>query len=151
MKPVGSVVDQVEGKCKTEVSEKPVPMDEYTAQVLLAWRLESVYTKPHDWVWASPHKKGRQPYWLSTIMRYFIQPAAKSVGIQKIGWHSLRHTFSTLIKSLGVDAKVVQELLRHASFKTTMDTYTQVVGESKRQAQESLADLIMRTGKPGHA
>ncbi len=60
-------------------------------------------------------------------------------------------TFSTLIKSLGVDAKVVQELLRHASFKTTMDGYTQAMEQPKRQAQEQLADLIMGTGKVGHA
>jgi len=55
------------------------------------------------------------------------------------------------MKSLGVDAKVVQELLRHASFKTTMDGYTQALDEPKRQAQTQLADLIMRTGKLGHA
>jgi len=58
---------------------------------------------------------------------------------------------ATLIKSLGVDANVVQELLRHASFKTAMDGCTQVLEEPKRQAREQLADLIMRTGKVGHA
>ena len=85
-------------------------------------------------------------------MRYYIQPAAKRAGIQKnVGWHTFRHTFSTLIKSLGVDAKVVQELLRQASFKTTMDGYTQALEQPKRQAQEQLADLIMRTGTVGHA
>ena len=95
---------------------------------------------------------GKQPLWLSTIMRYFIQPAALRAGINKqIGWHTFRHTFSTLIKSLGVDAKVVQELLRHASFETTMDGYTQVLEAPKRQAQKELADLIMRTGKVAHA
>jgi integrase len=50
--------------------------------------------------------------------------------------------------SLGVEAKVIQELMRHASFRTTMDSYTQALDEPKRQA---LADLIMRTGTPGHA
>jgi site-specific recombinase XerD len=105
-----------------------------------------------DWVWASPQKQGRQPLWLATVMRYYIQPAARRAGInKKIGWHTFRHTFSTLIKSLGVDAKVVQELLRHASFKTTMDGYTQALEAPKRQAQAALADLIMRTGKVGHA
>jgi integrase len=53
--------------------------------------------------------------------------------------------------SLGVEAKVVQELMRHASFRTTMDSYTQALDEPKRQAQKRLADLIMRTGKVGHA
>src|SRR5260370_18100765 len=78
-------------------------------------------------------------------MRYYIKPAARRAGIQKnVGWHTFRHTFSTLIKSLGVDAKVVQELLRHASFKTTMDGYTQALEEPKRQAQSSF-------GEPDHA
>ena len=143
-----SVVDQVIGNCKT--SRKPVVMDEHIAQVLKAWRQESLYTAPTDWVWASPQKKGQQPLWLATIMRYYIQPAARRAGItKKIGWHTFRHTFSTLIKSLGVDAKVVQELLRHASFKTTMDGYTQALEAPKRHAQAALADLIMRTGKVG--
>jgi integrase len=42
-------------------------------------------------------------------------------------------------KLLGVDARVVQELRRHASFRTTMDSYTQALDEPKRQAQERLA------------
>jgi integrase len=118
----------------------------------MAWRQESVYAKPEDWVWASPHKKGSDPYWPQTIMQRFIRPAAAAVGITKrIGWHTFRHTFSALIKSLDVDAKVFQELMRHASFRTTMDSYTQALDEPKRQAQERLADLIMRTGKTGHA
>lgn len=149
---VRSVVDQAIGKCKTEASRKPVVMDEHIAQSLISWRQESAYTAPADWVWASTQMAGKQPLWLSTIMRYYIQPAARRAGIdKKIGWHTFRHTFSTLIKSLGVDAKVVQELLRHASFKTTMDGYTQALEPPKRQAQEALADLIMRTGKVAHA
>ena len=42
-------------------------------------------------------------------------------------------------------------LLRHASFKTTMDGYTQALEEPKRQAQAALADLMMRTGTAFHA
>jgi site-specific recombinase XerD len=149
---VRSVVDQAIGKCKTEASRKPVVMDEHIVQALIAWRQESTHTAPADWVWASTQMAGMQPLWLSTIMRYYIQPAARRTGInKKIGWHTFRHTFSTLIKSLGVDAKVVQELLRHASFRTTMDGYTQAMEQPKRQAQEQLANLIMRTGKVGHA
>jgi integrase len=51
---VRSVVDQVIGSCKTETSRKPVVIDEHLAQVLMAWRQESMYTAPTDWVWASP-------------------------------------------------------------------------------------------------
>ena len=146
-----SVVDQVVGKCKTEASKKPVVIDEHIAQALIAWRQESTYTAPDDWVWASLRKKGKQPLWLSTIMRYYIQPAVRRAGQKTVGWHTFRHTFSSLVKSLGVDAKVVQELVRHASFNTTMNGYAQAFEPSKRQAQEQLADLIMRTGTVGHA
>jgi hypothetical protein len=115
------------------------------ARALSAWRQESTYTGPDDWVWASPHRNGKQPLWLSTIMRYYIQPAVQGAGIQKkVGWHTFRHTFSSLVKSLGVDVKAVQELVRHASFGTTMNGYTQAFESAKRQAQEQLAALIMR-------
>jgi integrase len=50
-----------------------------------------------------------------------------------------------------VDAQVVQELMLHASFRTTMDGYTQALDEPKRRAQERLAYLIMQTRKVGHA
>jgi integrase len=43
----------------------------------------------------------------------------------------------TLMASLGVEAKVAQELMRHASFRTTMDSYTQALDEPKRQAQSA--------------
>ena len=143
-------VDQAIGHCKTEASRKPVVMDEHMAKILTEWRQESAYTRPEDWVWASPSKQGRQPLWLSTVMRYYIQPATRRAGIsKKIGWHTFRHTFSSLVNSLGVDAKVVQELLRHASFKTTMDVYTQVLEAPKRQAQRELAGLIMRSERLG--
>lgn len=147
-----SVVDQAVGKCKTEASQKPVVIDGHILRALSAWQQASIYTRPDDWVWASPHRNGNQPFWLSTIMRYYIQPAAKRAGILKrVGWHTFRHTFSSLVKSLGVDAKVVQELVRHASFGTTMNSYTQALETPKRQAQQQLADLIMRTGTVGHA
>jgi integrase len=63
----------------------------------------------------------------------------------KARWHSEAREVP------GVDAKIVQELVRHASFNTTMNGYTQAFEPSKRQAQERFADLIMRTGTVGHA
>jgi len=80
---VRSVVDQVIGNCKTEASRKPVLIDEHIAQALTAWRQESVYTAPADWVWASPQEHGQQSLWLATVMRYYIQPAARRAGIDK--------------------------------------------------------------------
>ena len=43
-----------------------------------------------------------------------IKPAARKAKIGDIGWHTFRHTYSTLLRAFGVDIKVQQELLRHA-------------------------------------
>jgi len=39
--------------------------------------------------------------------------------------------------------KVVQELLRHASSKITLDTYTQALTPAKRRAQSKLVRMIL--------
>ena len=53
---------------------------------------------------------------------------------KKMGWHTFRHTCATLLRASGADIKVAQELLRHASCRVTLDTYTQAITEHKRAA-----------------
>ena len=43
--------------------------------------------------------------------------------------HTFRHTFATRCFEAGVEAKVVQSYLGHASLKMTMDLYTHVTDE----------------------
>ena len=65
------------------------------------------------------------------------------MGITKrLGWHTFRHTYSTLLKDNGEDVKVVQELLRHASVKITLDIYTQAMTPAKRKAQSRVVAMI---------
>ena len=136
-----SVVDQKVGRVKTEASKKPVPIDPYVAEDLLAWNHTTKYMKPDDFVFATDaacagKRRGKQPLWLGKVMQYYIQPAAKRAGISKnIGWHTFRHSYTTLLQSNGEDVKVVQELLRHGSAKVTMDVYAQAVTQAKRRAQ----------------
>ena len=148
-----SLVDQQVGKCKTEASRKPVPIDEYTGRDLLEWFEQTPYKRPSDWVFATDSKRagakrGKQPVWLSTVMRYHIQPTIQKLGIgKKISWHTFRHTFSTLLKANGEDVKVVQELLRHASAKITLDTYSQALSPQKRAAQSKVVSMIRPKAK----
>ena len=138
-----SVVMQVVGPCKTEASQKPIPLDPYLAEALQQWQQHTNYTAPADWVFASPDASGQRPYWGQTIMRRIIRPAAVRAGItRRIGWHTFRHTYSSLLKSNGADTKVMQELLRHASSRVTLDTYTQAFLSHKRQAQSGVVRLL---------
>lgn len=48
--------------------------------------------------------------------------------------HALRHTYATRAIERGVQPKVLQQLLGHASIKTTMDRYVHVTDESLAKA-----------------
>jgi len=143
-----SLVDQHVGPVKTETSRKLMPIDEFVARELLAWHAVTPYKKPSDYVWATDAnragaKRGKQPVWLSAVMRDYIQPMARKLGIQKkMSWHTFRHTFSSILKGNGEDVKVVQELLRHSTSRMTLDTYTQALGPDKRAAQSKVVGMI---------
>ena len=139
-----SIWHQVVGNCKTEASAKPVPLDSYMAEDLLEWRRTSPYPMPHDWVFASPTMKGKQPYWPDNLMKRYIRPVAQKAGIQKrVGWHTFRHSFGTLLKANGEDIKTVQELLRHANSRITLEVYTQAVTSNKRAAQSKVVKMMV--------
>jgi integrase len=139
-----SVVDGIVGKCKTETSRRPVPIDEFTAGELLVWKKETCYAGPEDWVFASERVQGKMPPWADTLLDRFLQPAAKKAGITKwVGFHTFRHTYSTLLKANNEDVKVVQELMRHANISTTMNIYTKALTPAKREAQSRVVDVLM--------
>jgi integrase len=142
-----SVTYGVVGQCKTESSQKPVPVHKVVADVLTQWRQNRFYQAPDDWVFASEHYHGRKPYWGQVILRQFIRPAAQELGIQEhFGSHTFRHTYSTLLRSVGTECKVMQELMRHSSLRSTMDIYTQAVTPAKREAQAAVLSLLYSSG-----
>jgi integrase len=137
------VVHQVVGDLKTEASQKPVPLDPELARELLEWQYLSPFNQQADWVFASPEMRGRQPYWRENLLRRYIRPAAERCGIRKrIGWHTFRHSYASLLKANGEDVKVVQESLRHANSRITLDTYTQASTPAKRRAQTKVVGMI---------
>jgi integrase len=141
---IRSIVCGVVGSCKTESSQKPVPLHPELAAALLAWRPYCKFKSEDDWIFASRLHNGRKPYWGASILRKYIQPAAKRLGINKrVGWHTFRHTYSTLLRSLGVEFKVMQELMRHSSLRSTLDVYTQAVAPAKRAAQAAVLSLFI--------
>lgn len=144
--PKRSIVKQRVGPVKTETSKNSIPLDDDLISELFAWRAETPYAADTDYVFASAKKMGRQPYWMSRIMQHHIKPVAAAAGIAIKGWHTLRHSYTTLLRQNNSDVKVVQGLLRHSSIKITMDVYDQAVSEEKQKAHRDVIRQVTRSG-----
>lgn len=141
-----SMVKGKVGDTKTEVSEKLVPLHQYQINDLKAWRAVAPYSNDSDWVFASHLKKGRKPYWPDMLRLRHLLPTAERLGIKKqIGWHTFRRTYASLLKAVGTDVKIVQELLRHSNISTTMNLYVQAYSEDARQAQSNVIEKVKNT------
>jgi integrase len=84
-----------------------------------------------------------------------FQRAAKAAGVPVIRLHDARHSCATLALDAGVHPKVVQQLLGHSSWSTTMDLYSHRVDRLQREATQRIEGLLLPpkevTGGPGVA
>lgn len=76
-----SIVKQAVGPCKTEASQKPVPLDPRLVRTLRAWRRCARFRQPTDWVFASPATQGSLPFWAD------FDAALHPADSNKVGHH----------------------------------------------------------------
>ena len=67
----------------------------------------------------------------SEYLRKTCQMICESHNFRKVGIHELRHTFATRSIEAGIDLRVLQEILGHASYSTTADIYVHILGQVK--------------------
>ena len=70
--------------------------------------------------------------------RSFKRIKARTEVREDLRFHDLRHTCATLLLSEGVNAKIVSELLGHASITITLSTYSHVLPDT----QDSTANAM---------
>ena len=131
---------------KTETSRTPVPISrmlatEYLAPHVERWPAETVLT-------ADPDGGQLEPWRLERAFR----TARKRVDGLPAGFRfqDLRHYFASLLIASGADVKVVQARVRHASAKTTLDTYGHLwpdKDESTREAVDAVLSARTELGR----
>jgi integrase len=136
----GCVRRRETGDTKTEASRKALPLDPRLAAPLAELWKRNFRKGPQDWVFAN---RAGQPRGQQDILQRHLRPAAVRAGIGKIGWHTFRHSYSTMLRGAGTDIKVQQELLRHSTIQSTMNIYTQAVSEQKRTANRMVVDILL--------
>jgi len=76
-----------------------------------------------------------------SVSNEFKRKAIKA-GFEEVYFHSLRHTFASLLKENGEDLKTIQELLGHSVQSTTADIYTHVSPKTKKAAADKMDNIF---------
>lgn len=77
---------------------------------------------------------------LYTIFKKLLQEA----DLPDMHFHDLRHSAATILLSMGVQAKVVQEILGHGNISTTLNIYGHVFPSTHRDAMDDMDDFFER-------
>jgi integrase len=120
---------------KTTESRRNMPPDPSLTDVLKAW------------MFASPSQLGRLPWSYDQVLAVY-QKAASAAGIGRLGTHSLRHTYRSLLDSVGTPVAVQQKLMRHTDIRTTVNVYGGVI---TNQESEALAKIERPCPRKRHA
>jgi integrase len=128
---------------KTEISRTPVPIPQDLVLELSA-HVEEFST---TWVLCDWAGKQMGPW---QLQRAFRAARAEVEGLPEgFRFHDLRHYYASLLINSGLDVKVVQARLRHASAKTTLDTYGHLWPDSDETTRAAVSSVMTtRTQNP---
>jgi len=124
------------GDVKTGARRAVLPLHYQAMRELSSWRMDTPYDRDDDFIFASVRMNGTQPVTPDMMLTKVVRPALKRAGItgKTVGWHTFRHSLATNLRSMGVDIKVAQEIMRHANVPIILDIYTQAISSERREA-----------------
>lgn len=137
--------DEVIGPPKTRASRRGIVLLDPAAEVIALQRArqadrrrvrEALAIRDEDGGWVFDNGQGHSvaPDLVASCLRW----VARETGVATLTPHGLRHTFATISLEAGVPARVVQEMLGHASLAFTVDLYSHVSIDLQRVASEVL-------------
>jgi integrase len=138
--------EPVQGRPKTEASDRTIALDADTITALRAHRKRQAAERlaaGQAWTesgFVFTDQIGRPLHPQQVSDQFYL--LAFEAGLPPVRLHDLRHGAASLMLAAGVDLKIVQETLGHVSSTFTRDTYTSVYPEVARAAAESTAALI---------
>ena len=122
---------------KTKHSTRVLPVFDITLSVLkkvkvgqsiLKLKKGATYNKDLNLVFANTDGS----FMCDTTIRTYFNKKLRRLGIEHIRLHDLRHTFATRMFEKDAPAKLVSSYLGHSNIGTTMDIYTHVTPDKKR-------------------
>jgi integrase len=84
-------------------------------------------------------------------LRQRFDKLLKEADLPDVRFHDLRHSAATILLSMGVPAKVVQEILGHSQISMTMDIYSHVLPDMQQEAMDKMDELFHKGDWDGNS
>jgi integrase len=136
-----------EGRLKTRESQNAIPIPEDVIPIIEAWRQVSKDASPDALMFPTFGRGQRTgqvvPRQGRNFLKWRIHPIADKLGIPRklVTFQVMRRTLGTDLQGHGT-MKDAQQILRHASIKTTAEIYMQEIQASVRAAINSRTRAI---------
>jgi integrase len=141
-----------EGRLKTRESRNAIPIPEDVIPIIEAWRQVSKDTSPDALMFPTfgrgPRMRQAVPRQGKNFLKWRIHPIADKLGIPRklVTFQVMRRTLGTDMQGHGT-MKDAQQILRHASIRTTAEIYMQEIQASVRSAINSRTRAIFSQRK----
>jgi len=127
---------------KTDESKNPIPIPRELALMLNT----NVVTWGSSTIVVGAFGRPVSPYRIEEAWR---DAREKVKGLpEDFRIHDLRHYFASLLIASGLDVKVVQARLRHASAKTTLDTYSHLWPDRDESSRAAVSAVLTARKSP---
>lgn len=135
------------GRTKTTSSRRTIPLTKVLISILGEQKAaqekikSEMGTDYQDLGLVFATKKGT-PIEPNSVLRS-LKSTLKKHGLPIMSVHDLRHSFATMLLSLGENPKVVAEMMGHSNASVTIDVYSHVLPGLKELAVKKLNDYLI--------
>ena len=141
---VSETISEVDGVMRREDVKTPASMATLSVPATVIEMLSQHLanqgpTDPDDLLFQAP---GGGPLRATNFRERVWRPSVAAAGLEGLTFHGLRHSAAGLMIELGVHPKVIQQRMRHASIRTTMDVYGSVLPGVDEAVTARLQELL---------
>ena len=111
---------------KSRAGRRTIPLSPHMAERLLTHRRLTAHGGDHAPVFASSAGTPLSP---NNLRSRILRPAVRRAGLERVGFHTLRHTCASLLVAEGRNIKQVQTWLGHHDASFTLSTYVHLLDE----------------------
>jgi integrase len=141
----------VESEPKTDTGRRKIMLAPFVMEMLNSHRakqMEERYNVGDKWIDKNLVFCGlRGDYFNPNYLLRIFKKALAAAGLPHMHIHDLRHSAATILLSMNVHPKVVQELLGHSSIVITMDLYSHVLPSMQQDVIEKWDDAFKLLGE----